>query len=159
MTVTVQSFQTDFPEFINVPQAQISFWLNVAVNMINTDRFGDLSDQVTELLMAHFIAVFNQTRTNLANNQPGALIGASSAVLASKGAGGLAAGYDVAAATIADAGNFNLTSYGTTFKWFQRIFGAGAIQVTGGFNFEAFLAFGGPSGGLSGGAGGGPGGF
>jgi Protein of unknown function (DUF4054) len=159
MTVTVQSFQTDFPEFSNIPPAQVSFWLNVAFNMVDQCLFGNLADQVTELLMAHFIAVFNQVTTNLANNQPGALIGASSAVLASKGAGPLSAGYDVAAATIADAGNFNLTAYGTTFKWFQKIFGAGGIQITGGFNFEAYLAFGGPAGGLSGGAGGDPGGF
>ena len=159
MTVTVASFQTDFPEFTNIPPGMITFWLNVATSMVNEERFGDITDQVTELLMAHFIAVFNQVTTNLANNQPGALIGASSAVLASKGAGPLSAGYDVAAATIAEAGNFNLTTYGTTFKWFQKIFGAGGIQVNGGFNFEAYLAFGGPSGGLSGGAGGGPGGF
>jgi hypothetical protein len=159
MTVTVQSFQTDFPEFSAVPPAQITFWLNVATNMINTELFGDLADSVTELLMAHYIAVFNQVSTNLANNQPGALIGASPGVLASKGAGPLSAGYDVAAATIEGAGNLNLTAYGTTFKWFQNIFGAGVIQVTGGFNYAAYLAFGGPSGGLWGGAGGDPGGF
>ena len=159
MTVTVQSFQNDFPEFTNVPLSQLSFWLNVATNMINADLFGDLADSVTELLMAHYVAVFNQVTTNLANNQPGALIGASSGVLATKGAGPLSAGYDVAAATIQDAGNLNLTAYGTTFLRFQQIFGAGVIQVTGGFNYSAYLAFGGPSGGLWGGAGGDPGGF
>jgi len=158
MTATVLSFTTDFPEFASVPEPQIAFWLNVAVNMVNEDRWGDLTDTGVELLAAHHIAIFRKAFTDSKTN-PQALIGASQGVLASKAVDGASGGYDIAAATIQDAGNLNLTAYGTTFARLAKIFGAGGLQVTGGFGFEAYLAYGGPAGGMSGGAGGGPGGF
>jgi hypothetical protein len=121
MTVTVASFQAQFPEFAGTPTATISFWLPIAQSMVNATLWNNSADAGVCLALAHFLALGGA--------------GANAAkvgVLNSKSVGGAAAGYDIASVTDPNGGQWNQTTYGTRFRMMQRMFGAGGLQMSGG---------------------------
>ncbi len=57
------TFRTIFPEFLDTtayPDASVTFWLGIAANFINVDRWGTLADLGTALFTAHYLSVGRQ---------------------------------------------------------------------------------------------------
>lgn len=130
MTVTVASFRVAFPVFTSTalyPDAQVQFWMDVAGQMINVDRWGALADLGVQLITAHNLIL--EAQANRVAARAGKVGGLSSGVMTSKSVDKVSASYDVSSATEKDAGHWNLTIYGTRYVRFARMMGAGALQV------------------------------
>lgn len=125
MTVDAAKFRTDFPAFASVatyPDASVNFWLTLGYALLRPERWVDLIDQGVELFVAH-----NLTLEKLAagGNPSGAIVN-------SKQVDKLSVGYDTSAGLIPDAGNFNLTTYGTRFFFLMNMAGMGGTQLGAG---------------------------
>jgi hypothetical protein len=129
MAVTPASFRTDFPEFADdtaYPDALITFWINVAVGMLNACRWGAMLDIGTELYVAHNLVLERQAaKTAAAGGVPGVATGA----IASKAVGPVSQSYDTSAGQTEGAGDWNLTVYGQRFARMSAMFGAGGVQL------------------------------
>lgn len=127
--MTPATFRAAFPEFSDAviyPDPQVSQWLTVAAKMVNADRWDDLTDLGQQLFTAHHLAMaIADQKTAAAGGVPGKVSGA----LNSKAVDKVSASYDVSAVTYADAGFWNMTSYGIRFYAFMMMFGAGGIQL------------------------------
>ncbi|WP_343724933.1 DUF4054 domain-containing protein [Herbaspirillum huttiense] len=123
------TFRQHFPEFEDAgiyPDAQVTFWLTVAENLVNRERWGGLADQGVELVTAHHLVLAR--RDELASSvggAPGLMTGPQS----SKSVDKVSASYDTNAATVDGAGFWNLTTYGVRYVSLARLFGAGGLQV------------------------------
>lgn len=129
MTVTSISFRTDFPEFYDVNRftdATFNFWLGIGTKLLSVTRWGDLLDYGLELFVAHNLALSLQS----AQSSSGGLSpGIQSGAVASKAVDKVSISYDTSAGLIDDAGNYNLTTYGTRFFQLANLIGAGGIQL------------------------------
>ena len=145
MTVTNASFRADFPEFastVTYPDGTVNFWMNIAAKMTNLDRWADMADMGQELFIAHHITLQARAQKEAAN---GAIPGAGSGPVSSKSVDRVSVAYDTAIAAEADGGNYNLTTYGSRYLHFARLFGAGPIYVgIGSLPPSAGLAWPGP---------------
>ncbi|MBN9359824.1 DUF4054 domain-containing protein [Herbaspirillum huttiense] len=123
------TFRQHFPEFEDAgiyPDAQVTFWLTVAENLVNRVRWGGLADQGVELVTAHHLVLAR--RDELATSVggvPGLMTGPQS----SKSVDKVSASYDTNAATVDGAGFWNLTTYGVRYASLAKLFGAGGLQV------------------------------
>lgn len=130
MTVTVASFGESYPEFFTGPNPASAVaaddWIAFAKLMLNADRWGDALDMGVSLYVAHNLAL-QMTAARAGAN--GAAPGASSGPVASKSVDKVSVSYDTGAATLTDAGAWNLTTYGVRFLQLARMFGAGGIQL------------------------------
>lgn len=125
---TPATFRQDFPEFSDAttyPDSLINFWLGIGELRLNP-VWGNLLNQGLELFTAHFIALsaLNQ-KTVAAGGIPGMQRGVISAEQAE-----ISISYDTAAATLKDAGHWNMTQYGTWFLELSNLVGMGPIQVS-----------------------------
>lgn len=125
MTVDAARFRDDFPAFASVvtyPDASVNFWLTLGYALLRPERWADILYQGVELFVAH-----NLTLEKLAagGNAAGALVN-------SKQVDKLSVGYDTSAGLIPDAGNFNLTTYGTRFWFLMNMAGMGGTQLGAG---------------------------
>lgn len=140
--ITYAQFIVDFPEFANAtvfPQSGFNFYLNWASLML-TPRWGapaptgqpyTLYDIGTELFIAHNLAIEAlNAKAALAGGVPGLNRG----VISGEVAGAVNISYDTANGLEADAGHWNLTTYGTRFVSMLRLLGAAPIQVGPGGN-------------------------
>lgn len=147
MTVTAAQLRTDFPEFADTtlyPDSGINFWLNIAGNMLNASRFGNLLDVGTELFTAHNIVLERQAQAAALNGAPP---GIQQGPISSKGVDKVSISYDTQAAIELEAGHWNLTVYGTRFIKLARMFGAGPVQIgagCGGGPLDSVNAWAGP---------------
>ena len=127
--VTPVEFITNFPEFGNnavYPLAQIQFWLNAAYQQVRAQVWQDQTDLGAQLFTAHYLVLAAQAaKAALTGGVPGQNTGAVNNRSVDK----VSVGYDTANASVKDAGNWNLTTYGTRFKYFVNMFGAGGIQI------------------------------
>jgi len=122
-------FRADFPEFADVeryPNVLVQAWLTVAVSMVNATRWGPLTNLGLELFTAHHLVL--SARDQMAA-EVGGIPGELKGPTASKSVDKVSVGYDTSAATLTDAGFWNLTSYGVRFIGLGRMFGAGGLQV------------------------------
>lgn len=149
MTVTANQLRTDFPEFANVtsyPDAVVNFWLVVAAKMVNAPRWGNMADVGVELFTAHNLVLEFQAQAASAN---GAAPGAATGPVSGKTVDKVSVNYDTGASSELNAGHWNMTTYGTRFIRFAKLFGAGPIQVGAGCGFNDPLssanAWGGPN--------------
>lgn len=141
MAVTAASFRVDFPEFADIvayPDAVIAYWLAFgALMMLNTDRWGNGStaaasppttpyDMGLELFAAHNLVLQRQAMKSAAKGgTPGVMTGAVSG----KTVGPVTQNYDTNAGIVADAGHWNLTTYGVRFIQLAMMMGSGGIQL------------------------------
>lgn len=129
MTVTVAQFRQDFPEFastVDYADAQITFYLNLAIAMLNASRWSTVLDFGTELFIAHNLSLERRAQKDGAvGGIPGATVGA----LNSKSVDKASAGYDMTSSLELDAGHWNLSTYGKRFIHMARLIGAGPVQV------------------------------
>lgn len=123
------TFRTDFPEFADTtayPDATVNFWLGVGVLRLNPTRWVDLLDFGLELFTAHQLVIAKQnTDAAVFGGVPGTNTGAVSAESVDK----VSVAYDVNIASEADAGYWNLSTYGTQFINLARMAGMGGIEV------------------------------
>ena len=127
MAVTAAEFREALPEFSDVtayPDSQLEFWLVVGAQLVNEDRWGDLASLGIMLVAAHNVVL------GAADQRVGAIPGAAlNGLVSSKSVGGVSVGIDVSTPSEQDAGHWNLTTYGTRYIRFSRMFGAGPVQV------------------------------
>lgn len=128
MTTSAVSFRVAFPAFANpvkYPPAMVDLWLDAAVKLINTAKWGELADLGAYLMTAHYLALESQAAATTGARMPGAGVG----ILSSKSAQGVSASYDISTASEKDAGHWNMTTYGTRYYRLARMMGAGPVQV------------------------------
>ena len=127
--MTPTDLRTNFPEFASAtdyPDGQIQFWLNMAGVQLNIAAWADLLDMGTQLYVAHHLVLGARDRKAAA---VGGAPGGSSGPQASKSVDKVSVSYDTGTATIENAGNWNLTSYGTQFYQLMRMVGMGGRQL------------------------------
>jgi hypothetical protein len=131
--LTPSQFVIDFPEFANsttFPPTSISFWIMAGSLLLNRQRFGSSYTLALELFVAHNVAI---EALNVVGASGGGIPGLARGVVSSESGVDLSVSYDTGIASVADAGQWNLTNYGTRLKWLINMFGAGPIQVGPGF--------------------------
>ncbi|MFP3756795.1 MULTISPECIES: DUF4054 domain-containing protein [unclassified Cupriavidus] len=127
--MTPEQFRADFPEFADATKysdASIDFQLIIATSLVNPCRWGVLTDQGIELCAAHFLVL---ARRDEATAEVGGIPGQVTGPQSSKAVDKVSASYDTGAATIDDAGMWNLTTYGVRFLTLARMMGAGGMQL------------------------------
>ncbi len=133
---TVAKFRLQFPEFSNqekYPDPMVTVWLNVATQLVNAERWGNLTDLGVNLLLAHFVVLAARSHDQA---DGGKIPGQVNGVLSSKSADGLSASYDVSSIMVEGAGDFNLTSYGIRFVKMGRMMGMGPLHIGTGTSTE-----------------------
>ena len=127
MAVTPAMLREAFPALADVnvyTDPSMNLWIGVATKLVNEDRWGDLTDTGIMLYAAHNIVI------DAMDGRIGVVPGASmQGVVTSKSVGGVSVGIDASSASEADAGNWNLTTYGTRYYRLMRMMGAGPVQV------------------------------
>ena len=68
MAITPADIKTRYPEFTDVPDARIQFFIDDAVLYLNEPRSGCFYDKLLSLLVAHYLALSAQQE--LGNNKP-----------------------------------------------------------------------------------------
>lgn len=129
MSVTPTSFRAQFRAFSDVttyPDTDITLWVTLYEQMVNADRWGDLTDFGISLAVAHNLVLEAQSvKAAAVGNLPGQKVG----IVNNKSVDKASVGYDTTAATEQGAGFWNLTTYGTRYWRYAMIFGAGPVQV------------------------------
>ena len=129
MTITVDQFRTNFPEFTDAKaytDEGIQFWFDVAALFMNASRWAAAFDVGVQLYTAHQLSLqYNAAYLAAAKQSPGGVIGAQTSASIDK----VSWARDASAAMIEGAGAYNLSSYG--IRWYQmsRLMGAGAVYV------------------------------
>lgn len=129
MAVTEANFRANFPEFTANPpytSQMITFWLAVAVKQVRAVRWQDQTDLGVQLYCAHNCVLEAQAAKAAAT---GGIPGVTTGVVSNKNVDKVGVGYDTTIASEADAGYWNLTTYGQRFWHMTRLFGAGGIQL------------------------------
>lgn len=145
MAVTPTSLRALFPEFsdnIKYPDPMIDQWVTIAAGMLDAGRWGALLDYGTTLFVCHRLAL---AAKNAKIAQFGGVPGQASGILQSKSVDKVSQSYDTSSAAEADAGFWNLTTYGQEYIRQARIVGAGPMTVgTDGNASSALNAYAGP---------------
>lgn len=126
--MTPNDFRTNFPEFADTaryPDASVSFWLTVAVQLVNAERWGPLTDLGRALVTAHHLVLGARDQQASAI---GGVPGQMSGPLSSKTVDKVSGSYDTGATTLDNGGIWNLTSYGVRYLTLARSMGAGPMQ-------------------------------
>lgn len=122
-------FRSDFPEFSDTtryPDSLVTLWLTVGSSLVNECRWGELTDIGIELVTAHHLAIAARDQQAAAG---GGIPGQASGPMSSKAVDKVSVSYDTGAASLSDAGFWNLTSYGTRYLGLARLMGAGGMQL------------------------------
>jgi hypothetical protein len=129
----IKAFRNSFPEFQDTkkyPSEMITFWSNVALAQVNQCVWKNQWPTGVQLYTAHEIVLAAQNqKLGIAGGVPGT----GGGVPNTKTVGGVTVGYDSQTTSEKDAGYWNLTNYGKQFMRLAKLFGAGALQLTGGF--------------------------
>lgn len=109
-----------FPEFAATADPRVTFWLNVAAKRLTSPRWveAELLDEGTQLFVAHHLALEAKGADAVAP-------------LASQSVDKVAMAFDNNAASLENAGQWALTSYGVQYLQLARLVGAGGIQLYG----------------------------
>lgn len=138
--INAAQFRSDFPEFTDTslfPDSLITFWLAVATLFLNRCRWSTAYYLGLELYAAHNIAIEGAARQTA---QGGGVPGMMRGVINAEGVGQVTISYDTVASAEPDAGNWNLTIYGSRYIRMVRMFGAGPIQVGPGGSLPGTVA-------------------
>lgn len=135
--VTVAQLRYDFPEFASTekyPASGVQFWLNLAYQLLNADRWGDQITIAAELFTAHNITIEAKAQAAAAK---GGIPGADAGVVSAKSVDKVSISYDTSSAMELDAGHWNTTIYGTRYIRLAMLFGAGPVHIGPGGGFGA----------------------
>ncbi|ELI8280219.1 DUF4054 domain-containing protein [Yersinia enterocolitica] len=126
---TSDQFRESFPEFTDTtryPNTSINFYLSMADDLLDQDRFGDKFVYLAELMTAHYVELRGK-RT--ASAVLGGVNTSGGGVATSKSVDKVSVSYDVSGIINPDAGFWNNTDYGREFFWWWSMFGAGGRQI------------------------------
>lgn len=131
--LTPATFRLQFPPFANTamyPDRQVQFYIGMATKLLRSDRWGDMIKEGYALFTAHFLALdrLAATQPGGASGVPGTAVG----VINSGSVDKVSFGKDVQSVMEDDAGHWGMTTYGSQYLRFARMFGAGPIQVGAG---------------------------
>jgi len=118
-------FREHFPAFtdaVKYPDAMIQFWADLGMVMLIECRWGNAYTAGLELYVAHNVALEGA-------NTGGGVPGQGTGIKSGKTVGSTSIQYDTQNTTEANAGFWNLTTYGQRFYRISRMIGAGALQV------------------------------
>lgn len=120
--MSLTEFRQVFPEFTASSDATVTYWLGIGANLVNADRWGNMTAHGTYLVAAHFLAL------GLANStgKPGA---GGMGVISAKSIDKVSASYDTNTGSVDGAGAWNATIYGRQYAQLVRMFGAGGLQL------------------------------
>lgn len=127
--ITPQQLRYNFPEFASTTvylDSQISFWLGLAYLMLNANRWGSILDTGAQLFAAHHLTLEARDKAAADN---GGIPGQNTGPVSSKSVDKVSISYDTGASIDAEAGHWNLTTYGTRFRQLMKLFGAGPVQI------------------------------
>jgi hypothetical protein len=122
-------FVIDFPEFADAnlyPVSLITFWLNVATQLVNAGLWQGLTNVGIELLAAHNLVLEVQAARVANNGAPG---GIAQGPIAAKSVDKVSINFAVEAAKEEGAGQYNTTTYGQRYYRLAMMFGAGGLQL------------------------------
>lgn len=122
------AFRVNFPAFasdVTYPNTMIQFWLDVAYKQVRSQQWGSETDLGVQLFVAHNCVLEAMA---VKDSQTGSVVGGRVGPANNKGVDKVSVGYDTGAGTVPGWGNWNLTAYGTRFKYYVDMFGAGMIQ-------------------------------
>lgn len=126
----VVNFRQAFPEFANgpnYPTAELTVWFTVAEEFVNNKvRWKKLLELGRQLFVAHNLVMNRRNQDAVAN---GGIPGEATGPVNNKSVDKVSVGYDVNAAAIEGAGNWNLTSYGQRYIQIARMVGIGGLQI------------------------------
>ena len=130
MTVTVDSFRSNYPEFSDserIPNSAINYYLNYAGLLLSqTSRWGNLQDLGTELFIAHNVVLEARAQ---AEADAGGIPGVTTGPIQIKQVSKVQIQYEVQFGIELDAGHWTNTIYGTRFIRLARMIGSGPIQI------------------------------
>jgi len=123
--LTLQSFRAIYPEFNDTskyPDAVITYYLNIAFLKLNQERWAELYDYGTGLLVAHYLTI---KALNLKAASIGGNIGQNLGALTAKSVGYVSMSYDTSRILDPFDGQWNLSSYGLQFIQEAKAIGSG----------------------------------
>lgn len=127
--MVIADFRAAFPEFSDTsvyPDAQVTFWSNLAESLLPKCIWGDTWGFAVQLYTAHEITMAAQNaKTAAIGGSPGQQGGIAN----TKTVGSVTVGYDSQANSETGAGWWNMTNYGKQLYRLIKIFGAGCIQL------------------------------
>jgi hypothetical protein len=129
--VTITKFRGDLKAFKDealFPDDVINFWLTVATQMVDPNRWMDMTYLGIEMFTAHHVVLDVR---NTMDVSVGSLPGLTRGAISAESVGPVSISYDTATTTEEDAGNWNLTVYGLRYIHFARQYGAGPVYFGG----------------------------
>jgi|WetSurMetagenome_2_1015567.scaffolds.fasta_scaffold218219_2 hypothetical protein len=131
--ITNNQFRVDYPEFAGTTvytNSQLTYYFNLAYQLLNASRWGQTLDVGAELFVAHHITMEARSMAESAN---GGMPGQDPGLVASKSVDKVSVSFDTGAIAEKDGGHWNQTLYGRRFLRLVRMFGAGPIQLGMGY--------------------------
>lgn len=126
---TIAQFVIDFPEFSDAliyPAAALTFYLNIANALLNTQRWGTLLNNGIALYMAHHMVLYRRRQLTVSvGGDPGLQKGN----IASETPGAVSLSYDTSVSSEDGAGFYNSTEYGVEFIRLARLMGMGPVMA------------------------------
>ncbi len=105
--MTLADFKIMFPEITGYTDQYMQLWLDTATNMVNPDRFGNVTDTAIGLLAAHLI------------------IADDNALATSQTVGGMSVQYSNGE----NNSHYNMTMYGRQYYRMMQVYGVGGTVV------------------------------
>lgn len=116
MTMTLADFRTAYPEFDELTDATVNVQLGLFDTIYQGD-YGDLSDHLSGLYVAHQLTVFSVNTSKAAVQ-----------TVKSRSVDGISWSYQESS-NAKKAGEFASTKYGLEFSSLMRMFGAGPVMA------------------------------
>lgn len=129
MAFAYSDFIAAFPEFSDAakyPQASFTFWQGIAALRLRADRWCKLLDHGSMLFIAHNLVV---QRRNAAAAAKGKTVGSIEGPTTAKSIDKLSKSQDTSAVTLAEAGDWNASTYGVQFWQLAQMVGSGGRQL------------------------------
>lgn len=123
------TFRQNFPEFGSAglyPDSQVNYWLALGGKLLPEGRWADLLDDGLQLFVAHNLVLERQAQASAATGAPP---GQAAGMVSGKTVDKVSVSYDTGSAMEAEAGHWNLTTYGQRFVRLARLIGSGGLQL------------------------------
>ncbi len=123
------SFRESMPMFADTdlyPTAQFNFYLNMGKKLLPESRWDDLLDEGLTFFVAHYLTLYLRSMDAVdIGGDAGHVVGNET----SKSVDGVSYSVDVSSVSLADAGQWNQTTFGIQFLQLARMIGVGGVQL------------------------------
>ncbi len=129
VTVTPDEFRASLSAFADptyYPDGDVQFWLTIAGNLVNPDRWGDLAPFGVMLATAHYLTMAGLSRMEA---EAGGIGGLRAGPIASEHGDKVGVSFDTQSAVEEGAGHWNMTTWGKQYIALARLHGAGPVQI------------------------------